>query len=434
MKKTLLYSAVVITLVLSVVGCTPMRGLSPDQAAIAKAATSAELQTLLQRYYQDKNYPMALSAAEKILELDPSDEGMYVTKAELWIAVIKDAHDSLNSLLKQDLGKVTDPTGYRDQVTRMYEAAGLQLSFPFVPDYSSIEEINTVGNTSVNLRGIMWTDKAALGGLFAPQGKWIYYSNYSNNFALYKMSLDGEQKQPVCADAACNINVVGDWVYFTNLSDDNALYKIRTDGSMKTRLSEDGCESLCVSGDWVYYVSANDGIIYRVRTDGSERMQFSKPGQSLFIDAEWLYFTSRDGRDLTRVRLDGSNQERLINGQWNQWTQVYDGWLYYLTDIKGMVIMRTRLDSSERSEVWRYPGKINFFTVAGDRMIVSVRGHIESVMAFDLTTMKQVLQLDNTSTEAICTAGETHVYFSAALDNNAWYRINWETGAAERVE
>jgi hypothetical protein len=90
--------------------------------------------------------------------------------------------------------------------------------------------------------------------------------------------------------------------------------------------------------------------------------------------------------------------------------------------------------SAEPEEVWRYDAKINFFTFAGDRLIVAVRdgSDTESVLVFDPDTMEQLMRVDIV-TDAVCTAGGDSVYFINAKDGMAWYKLDWEPGTAGKV-
>jgi hypothetical protein len=376
---------------------------------------------------------------EKILKLEPSDDSLYSMKAELWILTIKDAYSSLNSALDQDISKVSDPAGYKELVLQMFNGAGLQLEIPFVPDYTTPDEINLVGNTAANLYGKVWMadQKTPVRGVFAAQGPWRYYAESDANFALYKMRQDGQERQLVCEDSVTGLNVMGDWIYFCNITDNYAPYKVRTDGTMKTKLAEDSCSYLCAAGDWVYFSTAgNEGAVYKMRLDGSGRELVANGAKDITVQGDWLYLPSRDERSLTRVRLDGSEQQTLIQGQWNLLAYVYNDCLYYLSDNNGMAIMKNSFDGSDPVEVWKCDGKLSFYTLVENRLIVSMRSResTEILLALDLDSLEQILKLDNVASESICTDGGNNVYFSDAFDQNAWYKINWETGAILKLE
>ena len=81
---------------------------------------------------------------------------------------------------------------------------------------SSIRYGNIVGNLAND-------------GLVAQQGDWIHYVNGLEDNKIYKIRIDGTQKQKVCDDHAGYLNVIDDWIYYVKGFD--KLYKIRTDGT-----------------------------------------------------------------------------------------------------------------------------------------------------------------------------------------------------------
>jgi hypothetical protein len=461
MKKTAIFCLLVIVILSSFAGCTqssatpattpvsefttdPTSSVAPTSPDVtvpppAEEPSLDELRAQLKQDYTNKNYARALTTVEKILVLEPADDSMYAMKAELWILTLTEAYRALNNVFAEDLTKVSDPAAYRAQVIRQFNEAGLLLEIPFLPDSTVPEEINTIGNTAANLYGIIWVPSLSrvLYGVFARQGNWLYYAEPGDNYALYKMRLDGQDKQLVCADSACNINVMGDWIYFSNFSDDYAPYKVRTDGSMKMKLADNRTDFLCTAGDWVFFCAADsNGTVYKIRTDGTGRELVADGAKNITIQGDWLYLPSRDELSLTRLRLDGSEQQTLIEGRWNLLASLYDDWLYYLADNQGMAIMKKSLDGGEPVEVWKYDGKVYSFIVSGDRLIVSARSleNTEVLLAFDLITLEQVLRINDVGIESLCIDSDGNIYFNDAFKDRDWYTIDWETGAAVKLE
>ncbi len=230
--------------------------------------------------------------------------------------------------------------------------------------------------------------------------------------------------------------MIGDWIYYKNIGDGDTIYKIRTDGSQRTKLSEDACGALCAAGDWLFYTSVDeDHALYRMRADGGGREPLGERAGYLFADDGWLYYRSPEEENLGRMRFDGGERGWVLDELWNAHTQICEGWLYYMTDAQGLTVFKMRPDGGERSEIWRFEAKINAFTVAGGRLLVSVRysDQSESVLAFDLETMEEALRLDGVSGSFFCTDKAGRVYFSDGFDRNAWYVIDWAAGKAVKV-
>ena len=62
-----------------------------------------------------------------------------------------------------------------------------------------------------------------------------------------------------------------------------------------------------------------------------------------------------------------------------------------------------------------------------NRLIVSTRSSekVESIVAYDLDTMEQVLCLTDASSDALCTDASENLFFPNTSDNSAWYTIDW---------
>ena len=67
--------------------------------------------------------------------------------------------------------------------------------------------------------------------------KWIYYTNISDGYKIYKMKLDGSENTKICDDETLFMTVCEDTIYYSNKSDYNKLYKINGDGTGKAKLS-----------------------------------------------------------------------------------------------------------------------------------------------------------------------------------------------------
>ncbi len=417
---------------------TPEPTLTPEQT-IEAATTAEELDGLMQQHYKAGEYDLALLAADKLLALNTADNDTHRLRAEIWIEKLKKDYMSFNAAVADSVAKAGDPVTYKDDVARMYGEAGLDLVMPFVPDYKSPDEINTTGNSRINAASGVWQKDLwmAYNGLFAVQGEWVYFSDASHNFALSKMRTGGKDIRNVCSDGAININVIGDWIYYVNINDKYSVYKICTDGSKREKVCGDKSANLCVAGDWIFYCSLNDNnTIYKVKSDGSVRQKLGAQADFLYLEEDWLYFSPPGNKGFFRMRLDGSGQQALIKGKWLAHAQIRDGWIYYLTDVKGMVVMKTPLKGGKEVEVLRYDGKINTVAIVGDRLILCVRDKDgnEPILAYNLESMKLVLQIKNAGTEAICVDGDHNVYFYNGFESNALYRIDWQKGVGIKLQ
>jgi serine/threonine protein kinase len=170
-------------------------------------------------------------------------------------------------------------------------------------------------------------------GLSAIQGDWIYYRNDSDNGYLYRINLDGTQKERINTDNSYSIVVSGEWVYYRNENAAGRLYRVPAAGGTGERLNDEFSAFINIAGEWVYYQNHTGGdVIYRIRIDGSGREKLTA-GQSSFINVinDHVYFVNNsDGHRIYRMRLDGSQMEKLSD-DFSSHINIYDDWIYYMT-------------------------------------------------------------------------------------------------------
>ena len=67
------------------------------------------------------------------------------------------------------------------------------------------------------------------------------------------MNIDGSDRKKICSDNCYYLNVYGDYVYYSNYSDKHALYRINKDGSDKRELCRDDVSYINVTADWIFF-------------------------------------------------------------------------------------------------------------------------------------------------------------------------------------
>ncbi len=149
----------------------------------------------------------------------------------------------------------------------------------------------------------------------------IYYVNKDDSYSVYVMDMDGKNQTKVINESAYFLNIVDDWMYYSDRSSDYNIYKIKMDGTQKTLLSSDKAYSVNIYKDKLYYQNQSDGNkLYVMNLDGSEKKKI--------IDQEvWYYSLAGDNilyqniintterpasdRKLYRARLDGSENQLM---------------------------------------------------------------------------------------------------------------------------
>jgi len=211
-------------------------------------------------------------------------------------------------------------------------------------------ETNEIGNTAGNIN---------IGGYFAQQGDWIYYTNGQ---ALHKRRTDGSEKTLLTGYCNSYINVVGEWVYFST----GYLSRIRTDGTGESRLTDMNNDQyingqyITVVSDWIYYRNENDNYsIYKIRTDGSENTKLNDESiHYINVEDGWIYYTNTNDGCIYRIRTDGGDRTKLSDFSVGD-LQVIDGWMYGSAPNE---IFKMRIDGSERTKI-RDIGNSGYFAV-----------------------------------------------------------------------
>lgn len=137
---------------------------------------------------------------------------------------------------------------------------------------------------------------------------WIYFINDGENYAIYKMRLDGTEMQEVCSDKAACLTVSEGWIYYCKEDSDNNIYKVRVDGTERVKLNSYHSNCLTVVGDWIYFRNFRYySRMYRMKTDGSEV-------QRLTSNAAWGYFW----HDGSIYHIESRSGEVIYRADFNQ--------------------------------------------------------------------------------------------------------------------
>jgi hypothetical protein len=198
-------------------------------------------------------------------------------------------------------------------------------------------------------------------GLAVSYRDWVYFSNLSDHWNLYKMHSDGSAKTKLSNLVFSDINIVNDWIYFTD-GGEYMLNKVRLDGSQVTQLNSDESRDIHIADNWIYYRNESDSDkLYKVRTDGSQRTRINNDSShDINIVDGWIYYTNWNDDKLYKLRTDGSCKTKVSDDFFIN-TNIVDNWIYYTCNDK---IYKVRLDGSQRTKL--NDDEIFYMNVAGD--------------------------------------------------------------------
>lgn len=231
---------------------------------------------------------------------------------------------------------------------------------------------NEKGTTSWNINN---------DGIAASKGDWIYYQWFGNESydpkgGLYKIKIDGTEKEQIYQGSLFDINVVGDCVYFVSGSitvfggsatrQGTSIKKVNTDGTNSTTIMELGSGDGTISdafvvGEWIYYnylmLGSDVSGFYRIKTDGTDQQKLLSYMVSGFdIVEDWIYYSpsnpDKGDEGIFKMKTDGTEMQ-LISPikSLDRFTNiaVVDNWIIYTEDLNELYKVST--DGTDQQEI-----------------------------------------------------------------------------------
>ena len=420
---------------------TPLPTASPS--ALEQATTPEALQALIQQCQAEKDYQGVYDAARKLTQIDPANADAYLTAASALLALNAQNEQEMKRILSEGLVNAPDSV---KTISNWLTENGLEgaVELPFQPDYTSPDQINTLGNTAGNITN---TIRAAYwrGGFVATQAGWIYYSRFTDDPAtLYKMRTDGSGQMKFEGVHGYCLNVVGDWLYFINPDDGDKPYKMRTDGSELQKISDYGCSSISVCGDWVYSDGyGENATYYRFRTDGSEQTQLTDYTITMnYYDGTYGYVVKKSMEDggLVRVPLDGSAQTRVRDAIPFPGYCITSDSIYTRDEKDTWQVLKTDLDGTNAKQVFRANDQITAINVYENKLIVAYGVYSDKdgntvsreIAIVDLAT-GEIIRSWTAHTDPLC-VGEGLLFYTEQDEGMRWLCVNIDTGEELKME
>lgn len=252
-----------------------------------------------------------------------------------------------------------------------------------------------MGNTNSNISN---------GGMSVMNDGWLYFMNYSDKNALYKVKPDGTGEAKVSDDMAYFLNSYGEWIYYCNGSDGYKIYKMKPDGTERAKVSDDIAQNIYVDEGWIYYINHNDGSnaveyrrIFKVKIDGSERQKINSEDSMAFnMDGEWIYFINNSEQKLYKIKKDGTGQVKVsdamtlsfsLQNDYIYYVDSSDGnnklWRMKLDGTGGEILTEEKVSAFNVSGDWIYYGNTQFDTVGLELKKMKLDGTESMVMNDD---------------------------------------------------
>lgn len=167
-----------------------------------------------------------------------------------------------------------------DELSLLRESASSDFTINFTEDYIYLCCAGEDGKDGIYRIKYDGTEKKLLYSgrtdYLVVEDGYVFFQGHRDH-QLYRISVDGGERELVLEDAALwGVNVTDGWVYYCNRGD-YGMYKIRLDGTEKQQLSDGRISDINVVGDWIYYINhdliENEKVHCRMKTDGTQQQQ-----------------------------------------------------------------------------------------------------------------------------------------------------------------
>ncbi|MGV8980870.1 DUF5050 domain-containing protein [Clostridium sp.] len=203
-----------------------------------------------------------------------NDVALYMAVAQDWIYYSNYSDDGKLYKMKTDgtsKTKIANETVYEINISGDW----VYYTITVGPVESSESEIYKVKKDGTGLTKLYKSTSIAYLNV---SGEYLYFETSDlngENGNIMRMKKDGTNLSTICDDTAEFINVSGEWIYYSNASDSYKLYKIKIDGTDKTKISDDEAMFMSVVDEWIYYGTVSETDTIKIKTDGTQRQIFN---------------------------------------------------------------------------------------------------------------------------------------------------------------
>jgi hypothetical protein len=136
---------------------------------------------------------------------------------------------------------------------------------------------------------------------------------------IYKMNQNGTALEKICTDPVLGFQVSKSYIFYSNYNDNYTLYKINTDGTERTKLTSDSTgDTFSIAGNMIYYIKHEDGFedageICKMNLDGTGRTDIGITGQFHIKVSEGLIYYMSENGDFFKANLDGTAKTEIAH-------------------------------------------------------------------------------------------------------------------------
>ncbi len=359
---------------------------------------------------------------------------------------VGDTGDAYNLFYIQQNGGAYLCFNYVDGMLEIITPAGASVTF-YDPGVSYLYLHNNginytewlaLGNPNYTYSGINYRGNTAPniinGSCTAVQGRYLYYSDYTDTGYIYRMNIDTNESELIFEQTtfARHLNVRGDYIYFSAYSSSDDYYSIYRCANKRNTSSVDllrECAALpYVLGNYIYFRDTNDSTLRRMDLNGRNE-EIVAPGGGYFINpvASGVYASDVDGVGI--FWIDGESLTATKIADEDVYQMILCGnYLYYTgAENNEYYIYRMYADGSGERELicamaateLNWDGEDIYFISKDDSCLYRV----------PMNGGSAIKMAEDASSPAVIAGNDYVMVFYLADDGMTLMAYNWSTGA-----
>jgi hypothetical protein len=189
---------------------------------------------------------------------------------------------------------------------------------------------------------------------FVQLNGWIYCAYGYGGGKLYRIRVDGSERQTLTDAAVASFLINGDRIIYTDIQTTKAIYSMRFDGSEKTKIADGRYLLHCQNNSWLYGHEEidKDGKVYqyisRMRPNGTEKSIIAQSNEEIlriFPIGDDIFYSTGKG-NIYKCASDGGDPEIIMNDIPS--VTVYRDQIFYF---QVSVIYRINIDGSGMKKI-----------------------------------------------------------------------------------
>ncbi|WFA08897.1 DUF5050 domain-containing protein [Tissierella sp. Yu-01] len=160
-------------------------------------------------------------------------------------------------------------------------------------------------------------------------GEWVFFRQGKE---IKRMKYNGENVDRIFKGYSLHMDVIGDRVYFVNVSDDSKIYKMDVNGENREVLMDKHINDMAIYDDKIYYSYEYNEEYYleKMSLDGSEKEFITNlKTRNMVVDGGYIYYIDDVDENLYSFDMQRNSIELLSDKQILKFAIDDSSWIFY---------------------------------------------------------------------------------------------------------